>query len=72
MLRKAMKDSAEAPPDGDIAVGNVAAAEKAARDGQAASSMEHLKAAGWSVLETAQKIGVEIAAAALKSSADGW
>src|ERR1700730_3749718 len=44
-LRKAMKESADAPEQ-DISLGSVAAAEKAAREGHASATLEHLKAAG--------------------------
>jgi hypothetical protein len=46
----------------------VAAAEKTSQEGRASATLEHLKAAGLWALDTAQKIGVEIAAAAIKAS----
>ncbi|WP_250486265.1 hypothetical protein [Caballeronia sp. GaOx3] len=66
-LRLAMKQAAISA-DEDIAVGAVAAAEQAAIRGSGPKTLEYLRAAGEWGLQIAEKIGVEIAVAAIKSS----
>jgi hypothetical protein len=64
ILRAEMKKD---PSDGDhdVEIGAVAMAEKAAKEGNEQSVLEHLKSAGTWALEIAQKIGVDVAAAAV-------
>ena len=52
----------------EIAVGNVAAAEKAAAVGDGGKTLEYLRNAGKWTLDIAQKIGVGVAVAAIKIS----
>jgi hypothetical protein len=52
-------------PDHDIATGNVALAEKSAKEGDGPKALQYLKAAGKWAQEAATKIGVEVAAAAI-------
>jgi hypothetical protein len=65
VLRAEMKKNA-LDADHDVEIGAVALAEKAAKEGNAQSVLEYLKNAGTWALEIAQKIGVEVAAAAIK------
>ena len=51
-------------PDHYIAVGEVAGAEKAAKGGDRAGALEHLKSAGAWVWENATKIGIGVATTA--------
>jgi len=55
-------------PDHDMAIGAIAAASTAAKQGNGAKALEYLKKAGTWALDVATKIGTDIAAAALKSS----
>jgi hypothetical protein len=64
-LRAAMREAA-ATPDHDDALGEVAAAEKAAGRRDEAATFRHLKAAGKWALETSEKVGVGVAIAAIK------
>lgn len=66
-LRHAMKDNSSAP-EHDIAVGEVAAAEKAAKAGESSTVVEHLRKAGSWSLDVANKIGVGVAIAAIKAA----
>lgn len=66
-LRSAMKTEATSP-EHDAAVGAVAAAETAAKKGDGATAMQHLKSAGKWALDTATKIGTAVASAAIKAS----
>jgi len=66
-LRNAMRGEPSSP-DHDIAIGNVAAAEKAVGDGYGAKALEYLAQAGKWTLEVAQTIGVNIAITALKAA----
>ena len=66
-LRKALRQQGTLP-EHDIALGSVAAAENAAREGNKTGAMDHLKGAGKWCLEVATKLGVEVAASAIKSS----
>jgi hypothetical protein len=65
-LRLAMKKEATSL-DQDRAVGEVAAAEEAARKGDGPTMLHKLAAAGSWAFDVATKIGVSIASAALKS-----
>jgi hypothetical protein len=64
-LRDTMRATAKTLED-DAAVGAVAEAEKAARDGDRPRALERLKAAGKWALDVGTKIGVEIATSVLK------
>jgi len=66
-LRDAMREEGS-EPDHDIAVGQVAAAQKAASEGDGPKALEYLKQAGQWTLGVAEKIGVGVAVAAMKSS----
>jgi hypothetical protein len=55
-------------PEHDIAVSEIAKAEKAAQEGQGSKVVEHLKAAGKWALDIATKIGTDVAAEAIKKS----
>lgn len=67
-LREAMRrDSSK--PEHEIAIGEVAAAEIAARDGDGPSVLEHLKRAGPWARDVATKIGVSVVSAAAKAAA---
>lgn len=66
-LRAKMKSEPDTP-ERDPSIGEVAAAEVAAKDGKGPQALEHLKKAGKRALEVAEKIGTTVAASALKSS----
>ncbi len=66
-LRKGLAARATSPEE-FVAVGQVAAAEKAAGAGDGPSALEHLKSAGTWVWDFATKIGVGVATAAAKSA----
>jgi uncharacterized protein YjbI with pentapeptide repeats len=66
-LRAATKQEGT-DPEHDIATGNVALAEKAAKEGDGPKALQHLKAAGKWALDAAAKIGVEVAGTALKKA----
>jgi hypothetical protein len=66
-LRTALAGQASAP-DHYVAVGEVAAAEKAAATGDGPGALEHLKKAGVWVWDVATKIGIGVATAAAKSA----
>jgi hypothetical protein len=66
-LRKAMRADAS-EPDHDEALGAVAAAQKAAAAGDKAGAFDKLKSAGKWALGVAEKIGVDVAAAAIKTA----
>ena len=55
-------------PDRDIAIGNVAQAEKAARRHEPGPVVEHLRAAGKWAAGIAEKIGVGVAVVAIKAA----
>lgn|GEM_PF-1920965 len=57
-------------PDEFVALGEVAAAEKAARDGDGPKALEHLKKAGNWVWDVATKVGTGVATAAAKKALD--
>jgi hypothetical protein len=67
-LRTEMKKEAT-DPEHDVAVGAVAAAESAARNGDEKSALDYLKAAGKWTLGVAVQIGVPVAIDAIKKSA---
>jgi hypothetical protein len=67
-LRSEMKKEAT-EPEHDVAVGEVAAAESAAKNGDETSTLEHLKNAGKWALDLGIKIGVPVAIEAIKKSA---
>jgi hypothetical protein len=64
-LRAAMK-KAEGKDDQDEAIGAVAAAEKAAVNGDGPTTLQHLNTAGKWALGIAEKIGVTVATEAIK------
>lgn len=55
-------------PEQDEAIGAVTAAAKAAAQGDGPTVLRHLKAAGKWALEVAEKIGVAVAAEAIKKT----
>jgi hypothetical protein len=65
-LRGAMKREPDGPPEQDEAVGAVAAAERAAKQGDQPTVLQHLRTAGTWTLGIAEKIGVPLAVEALK------
>ena len=66
-LRLAMRERA-VDPEQDIAIGNIAAAEAAAKQGDASSVARLLKGVGTWSLEVATKIGVSVASKAIEKS----
>jgi len=66
-LRQAMKKEA-LEPEQDIAVSDVVKAEQAAKAGNGAKVMEHLKSAGKWALDVATKIGIPVAIEAIKNA----
>ncbi|HEX3148357.1 MAG TPA: hypothetical protein VHR66_09760 [Gemmataceae bacterium] len=66
-LRTSMKEVA-ASPEQDSAIGEVAAAEVAARKGDGAGMLSRLAGAGQWALDVATKIGVSVASEALKKA----
>ena len=66
-LRQGMKQIAT-EPDHDIAIGQIAAAETAAKKGDADTVLRHLKSAGKWSFDVATKIGVSVASEAIKKS----
>lgn len=66
-LRSKMRQE-DATAEQDLAVGEVAKAQIAAKSGNGAKALEHLKAAGNKALSCAEKIGVPVAIAAIKAS----
>jgi hypothetical protein len=67
-LRREMRQAAS-EPEQDIAVGQVAAAERAAQKGDTSGVLRHLKGAGKWAFDVATKIGVSVASEAIKKSA---
>lgn len=67
-LRGEMKKQSS-EPEHDVAVGEIAAAEAAAKAGDEKSVLDHLKNAGQWALEVGMKIGVPVAIEAIKKSA---
>jgi uncharacterized protein YjbI with pentapeptide repeats len=65
-LRTAMKQEADGTDEHDEAIGAVAAAGKAAGQGDGPAALQHLKSAGKWTLGVAEKIGVAVAVEALK------
>ena len=66
-LQKALRAEAS-EPEHELAIGAVAAASTAAKQGNGPKAIEYLKKAGKWTLDVSTKIGTDIAAAALKSS----
>ena len=66
-LRNSLSKEASEPAH-YMALGEVAAAEKAASEGNGPKALEHLKNAGSWVWDVATKIGVGVATAAAKTS----
>ena len=66
-LRATMESEAKQPSE-KFAVGAIAAAEESAKQNDGPKAMEYLKSAGKWAFSVAEKIGVGIATAALKSS----
>jgi len=67
-LRAAMREHASGDPEEDLNIGNVAAAEKSASEGDGPKALEHLKSAGKWAFDVATKIGTGVATAALKTA----
>ena len=65
-LRTALRQEGKGEPEEDEALDAVAAAEKAAKQGDEAGALRHLKAAGTWTFGIAEKIGVPLAVDALK------
>jgi hypothetical protein len=65
LLRNEAKKQAT-EPEHDVAVGEIAAAETAAKKGDRTSAFTHLKSAGQWTLDVATKIGTILAAEILK------
>ncbi len=55
-------------PEHDIAIGEVAAAQTAAAQGNGAKALEHLKSAGQWAFDISTKIGIGVAIAAIKTA----
>jgi hypothetical protein len=66
-LQTAMRSKAREPED-EIAIGAIAAAEAAAKQGNGAKALEYLQKAGVWALDIATKVGTEVAVAAMKSA----
>ncbi|NEK17478.1 hypothetical protein [Rhizobium leguminosarum] len=66
ILRMAMKSEATGEPDEDIALGEIAKAEAAAKSGDQTKALQALKSAGRWAFSVAEKIGVGVAIAAMK------
>ena len=69
LLREEMRRKA-VTPEHDMAVGEVASAEKAGKSDDAPKMLEHLKNAGVWTLECARDIGVDVAAEVIKKTLD--
>lgn len=68
LLRSELRRSSDNSAEQDAAIGAVAAAERAARKGDGQKALDALKGAGKWVFDIAEKIGVAVAASALKSA----
>ena len=66
-LSDAMRSDASCP-EHEIAIGNISAAERAAADGDMPVALKYLKNSGKWALEVGQKVGVDVAVAAIKKS----
>ena len=64
-LRSKLKEEAT-EPEHDISIGAIASAESSAKEGNGPKALEYLKMAGKWALDKASKIGLSVAAAALK------
>jgi hypothetical protein len=67
VLRLEMKKRST-EPENDIAIGAIAMAEKAAKGGDEGGVLAHLKIAGGWALGVAEKIGIDLAASAIKDA----
>jgi hypothetical protein len=67
-LRAEMKRSAGGDGEHDIEVGHVAQAEKAAKEGNQSAALGHLRNVGEWCLESAKKIGVNVASAWIQNA----
>jgi hypothetical protein len=65
-LRRAMRAEAKGEAEEDVALGEIAKAEAAARSGDQKGALQALKAAGKWAFSVAEKIGVGVAIAAMK------
>jgi uncharacterized protein YjbI with pentapeptide repeats len=70
-LRVALKRETDDAPEADEAIGAVASAQKAADVGDGAGALQHLKTAGRWAFGIAEKIGVSVAAEAIKRAMPG-
>lgn len=70
-LRRAMKAEATGEAEEDVALGEIAKAEAAAKVGDEQGAMQALKAAGKWAFSVAEKIGVGVAVAAMKPLVGG-
>ena len=66
-LRLNLKERA-VEPEHDMAVGSIAEAEQAAKEGDGPRALRHLKTAGKWTLDVATSIGKTVAAEAIKAS----
>lgn len=66
-LRTVMRNEATIP-EHDIAIGEVAAAQTAAAQGDGAKALEYLKSAGQWAFDVSTKIGIGVAIAAIKTA----
>jgi hypothetical protein len=66
-LRAAMRSEAT-EPEHDQALGAIASAETAAKEGNGAKALEYLKGGGKWAMDVATKIGVAVAAGAIRTS----
>ncbi|TES90080.1 MAG: pentapeptide repeat-containing protein [Desulfobacteraceae bacterium] len=66
-LRREMRNEADTP-ERDSSIGEIAAAEVAAKNAKGPQALEHLKKVGKRALELAEKIGTTVAASAIKAS----
>lgn len=70
-LRSAMKAEATGQTEQDVALGEIAKAEAAAKSGDQTGTLQALKSAGKWALRVAEKIGVGVAIAAMKPLVGG-
>ena len=66
-LRTVMRKEAKAP-EHDVAIGEVAAAQTAASQGNGPKALQHLRNAGTWAFDVSTKIGIGVAAAAIKTA----
>jgi len=70
-LRIALKETGAASPEQDMSIGAVAAAEQCASKGDGEGALERLRHAGKWALDTATKIGVNVASKAIQAALFG-